>query len=71
MTFEEAYEKLSKIKEDLENPETTLDQSIKLYEESVGYTKRCLDILSNTEGKIAVIKSEMDNLIEKPLDVQE
>ena len=71
MTFEESYEKLNKIKEDLENPETTLDESIKLYEESVKHTKTCLDLLSSTEGKISVIKAEIDKLIEKPLDVQE
>ena len=71
MTFEESYEKLSKIKDDLENPETTLDESIKLYEESVKHTKTCLDLLSSTEGKISVIKAEIDKLIEKPLDVQE
>ena len=71
MTFEESYEKLVKIKDSLENPETTLDESIKLYEESVKHTKTCLDLLSATEGKISVIKAEVDKLIEKPLDVQE
>ena len=71
MTFEESYEKLTKIKEDLENPETTLDESIKLYEESVKHTKTCLDLLSSTEGKISVIKAEIDKLTEKPLDIQE
>ena len=71
MTFEEAYEKLTKIKDSLENPDTTLDESIKLYEESVKHTKTCLELLNSTEGKIAVIKSEMNSLIEKPLDVSE
>ena len=71
MTFEESYANLTKIKESLENPETTLDESIKLYEESVKHTKTCLELLSSTEGKIAVIKSEIDGIIEKPLDVQE
>ncbi|MBE5755514.1 MAG: exodeoxyribonuclease VII small subunit [Clostridia bacterium] len=71
MTFEESYEKLVKIKDSLENPETTLDESIKLYEESVKHTKTCLDLLSETEGKISVIKAEVDKLIEKPLDIQE
>jgi exodeoxyribonuclease VII small subunit len=71
MTFEESYAKLEKIKDALENPETTLDESIKLYEESVKHTKTCLDLLSSTEGKITVIKAEVDKLTEKPLDVQE
>ncbi len=68
MKFEEALEKLNKIKDDLENPEITLDESIKLYKESVDYTKTCLDMLKETDGKIVAIKAELDGLIEKPLD---
>lgn len=71
MKFEEALEKLNSIKEELENPEISLDDSIKLYSESVNYTKICLDTLKETEGKITVIKNELDKLIEKPLDVEE
>ena len=72
MTFEENYNKLLDIKDKLENPEITLDESLKFYEESVKYTKECLDLLKQTEGKITVIKSDIDKLIEKPLDeVQE
>ena len=71
MKFEEALEKLNKIKDDLENPEITLDESIKLYKESVDYTKTCLDVLKETDGKIVAIKAEIDKLVEKPLDVSE
>ncbi len=71
MTFEEAFEKLNDIMTKLENPEITLDESIKLYSESVDYTKVCLETLKSTEGKITVIKNELDGLIEKPLDSEE
>lgn len=71
MKYEEAFEKLNNIKEKLENPNLTLDESIKLYGDSVKYTKLCLDILKETEGKILVIKNEIDGLVEKPLDVEE
>ena len=71
MKYEEAFEKLSNIKDKLENPDITLDESIKLYAKSVEYTKICLDILKETEGKIAVIKNELGTLVEKPLDVEE
>ena len=71
MTFEEAIEKLNSIKEKLEDKDITLDESIKLYGESVEYTKVCLEELKSTEGKIVAIKSEIDKLIEKPLDVSE
>ena len=71
MTFEEALEKLNSIKEKLENKDITLEESIKLYSESVEYTKLCLDELKSTDGKIVSIKAEIDKLIEKPLDVSE
>lgn len=70
MTFEESYANLEKIKQTLENPETTFDEAVKLYSESVNWTKNCLDILNECEGEISVIKSQIDGLIEKPLDVE-
>lgn len=71
MTFEESLEKLNDIKSKLESSDITLDESIKLYEQSVEYTKQCLEQLKITDGKIVAIKAEVDKLIEKPLDVSE
>lgn len=71
MTFEESYAKLEEIKNKLENPETSFDEALKLYNESVNWTKNCLDILSECEGKITVVKSEIDGLIERPMDKKE
>lgn len=71
MTFEESYANLEKIKQSLENPETSFDEAVKLYGESVKWTKNCLDILNDCEGKISVIKAEIDGLVEKPLDMNE
>lgn len=68
MTFEEALGKLEHIKDELDSPEITLDKSLSLYEESVKYTKLCLDLLKETEGKIVAVKAEIDKIIEKPLD---
>ena len=68
MTFEESFSELEKIKEALENPETGFDEAYKLYSESVKWTKNCLDILKECEGKISVVKTQIDGLIEKPLD---
>lgn len=68
MTFEESLEKLSAIRDELDSADITLDRSIKLYEESVKYTKNCLDLLKSTEGKIVEIKAEIDKIVEKPLE---
>lgn len=71
MKFEESLEQLNNIKEGLENPEITLDESINLYSKSVEYTKKCLDILKETEGKITIIKEELDKIVERPLNISE
>lgn len=71
MTFEECFAKLENIKTLLENPETSFDDALKLYNDSVKWTKNCLEILSECEGKITAVKSEIDGLIEKPLDKKE
>ena len=71
MKFEEALEKLNSIKDKLEDKDITLEESIKLYTESVEYTNICLDELKSTDGKIVAIKAEIDKLVEKPLDVSE
>lgn len=71
MTFEESYEQLTKIKDELDSESITLDHAISLYEESVKFTKQCLDLLKSTEGKIVAVKAELDKLVEKPLDEEE
>ena len=67
MTFEESFAKLETIKSTLENPETSFDDALKLYSESAKWTRNCLDILSECEGKITAVKAEIDTLVEKPL----
>ena len=71
MTFEEALENLNSIKDKLDLGEVALDESLKLYEESVKYTKICLDLLKETEGKVVAIKEEVDKLVEKPFNATE
>lgn len=69
MKYEECLEKLNSIKDKLDSSDITLDESLELYEESVKYTKICLDTLKNADGKIVAIKKEIDKLVEKPLDI--
>ena len=71
MTFEESLKKLESIKDSLDRENITLDEAVELYKESVLHTKACLDLLKSTEGKITVVKSEIDKLVEKPLQTTE
>lgn len=52
MTFEEAIARLSEIVNILERGETTLDESIRLFEEGAGLTGRCQKLLKEAEQKV-------------------
>lgn len=71
MEFEKSLAKLEEIKSKLEVADISLDEAVKLYEESVECTKNCIDSLKKTEGKITSVKSELDKIIEVPLDIEE
>ena len=71
MKIENLIERLEEIKNLLEQNEISLDESIKLYSESVEHAKSCIDTLKNTEGKITAIKNEVDKIVEQPLEIDE
>lgn len=67
MTYEQAYERLLEIANKLQSVSLTLDEAVKLFEESVTLSKFCLEQLKQTQGKIQVFKGELETL--KPLDI--
>lgn len=67
MNYEQSYERLIEIATLLKNGQLGLDESVKLFEESVSLSKFCLEQLKQTQGKIQVFKGELENL--KPLNV--
>lgn len=71
MKLEKLLSRLEEIKSLLEQPDISLDESIKLYQESVECTKACIDELKTTEGKIVTIKQELDKIVEQPLENKE
>lgn len=71
MTFEEGMKKLNEINIKLDSAEISLDEALKIYQESVELVRNCMNIISDTEGKVTVIKQELDKIVEKPLDVEE
>lgn len=68
MTYEQAYTRLQEIATQLQDGNLSLDNAVKLFEESITLSKFCLEQLKQTEGKILVFKGELENL--KPLDVE-
>lgn len=53
LTYEEAYNNLESILERLESKNTSLDESLSLYEEGIKLYKHCNKLLENAELKIS------------------
>ena len=53
LTYEESYEKLEEILMKLESKNTSLDESLSLYEEGIKLFKHCNKLLEDAELKIS------------------
>ena len=67
MNYEEAIKELEKIAKELENGDVKIDEAVKLFEKSVELSKICFENLKQTEGKITMLKKELDKMVEVPL----
>ncbi len=68
MNFEDAYQKLTEIAQNLQRADIGLDEAVKLLEQAVELKKVCEEKLKQTEGKILVFTDELTEL--KPLDIE-
>lgn len=62
MTYEQAVKELENILNSLENQDTSLDEAMKLFEKSVELSKICFDKIKQTQGKVELIKKELDQI---------
>lgn len=62
MNYEQAVEELEKVLESLESQNTSLDDALKLFEKSVELSKICFDKIKETQGKVEIIKKELDGI---------
>ncbi len=60
LSFEEALKQLESIVEQLESPEITLEDSVKLYEKGMELSKLCNQVLHQAELKIQQVNSQQD-----------
>ncbi len=62
MTYEQAVKELEEILQSLENQDTSLDDALKLFEKSVELSKICFEKIKQTQGKVEIIKKELDEI---------
>jgi exodeoxyribonuclease VII small subunit len=58
-TYETKVEQLKKIIEKIEDGDTRLDESIRLYEQGAALVKQCEEILSEAEVKITTLSRDV------------
>ncbi len=63
--LEQNIKRLAEIAEKMEKGETTLDESLALYEEGCKLAKICLKDLENAKGKIIMIKKQFEEKEDK------
>jgi exodeoxyribonuclease VII small subunit len=66
-TFEQAMNRLEEIIKLLENNQTSLENSVELFQEGITLTKLCSDKLQTIENKVAKILVD-DTLEDLPFD---
>lgn len=60
LTFESAMERLESIVETLEQGESTLDESIDLYQEGMKLSQFCSDTIEKAELRVERVREETD-----------
>lgn len=68
MKYEEAINELQKIADELESGKLSLDESLKLFEKSVELSKLCFEKIKETDGKVLLIKKELDEIKLNPFN---
>jgi exodeoxyribonuclease VII small subunit len=58
-TYETKVEQLKEIIEKIEDGNTHLDESIRLYEQGAALVKQCEEILNKAEGRITTLSQDV------------
>jgi len=69
--IEEALEKLEKIAEKLEDENTSLDESLVLFNEGTAIAEKCAEILAEGKGKLVLLKNKMDKISEEKFELDD
>ena len=62
-SFEQSINELEEIVSALENGETTLDESLKLFEQGIKLSKNCQSMLDKAQQKVTVLLQNEDGEI--------
>lgn len=64
VTFEQSLQKLEEIVHTLEG-DISIDEAIKLFEDGIELSKKCVEELKAEKGKLSILTNEIKNLTEE------
>lgn len=65
MNFEETYAELESIVKKLESQKVSLEESLALFNKGIELSRKCLEFLNESKGKITLLTDELNNLTEE------
>ena len=65
MSLENKINELSKITEQIESPDLSIDESVALYEKGAALAQECLTSINEVKGKIKIIKQNLESYQEE------
>lgn len=71
MEFEKALQELEEIAKKMEDKETTLDESLALFDKGVKKSGDCIKVLNETKGKAELLIKELDGITKAELVLDE
>lgn len=64
MKFEQSMNELESIIEKMENPDTSFEQLVQLYEKGVELSNFCMQTIKNAEAKITQLKEGKEEVVD-------
>ncbi len=71
MEFEKVLQELEEIAKKMEDKNTTLDESLALFDKGVKKSSECIKVLNETKGKAELLIKELDNITKTELILNE
>ncbi len=69
--LQKVNEKLEEIAKTMEDKNTTLDESLALFDKGVKKSSECIKVLNETKGKAELLIKELDNITKTELILNE
>lgn len=71
VNFESILQEIESIAKKMEDKDTTLDESLELFNDGVKKSAECMAILNESKGKAALLIKELDGITKAELELEE